>query len=84
LVSVNCGDVGVVEGGEELGLPLEPGEPLGVASDLGRENLDRHLPAELGVGGPVDLAHSSGPERLADRVGAEAVARCQSHVWLPS
>ena len=72
-------DVRMVEGGEEVGLALEAGEALGVARDLGRENLDRHLPAELGVGGPVDLSHPPGSEGSQDLVETEACSRRQCH-----
>ena len=41
LEAVEVGDAGVVEGGEDLGLALEPGEPIGV----GGEGLGRSLRA---------------------------------------
>jgi hypothetical protein len=37
LEAVYRGDVGVIEGGEEMGLALEAGQALGVPGDLGRK-----------------------------------------------
>jgi hypothetical protein len=56
LEPVDGGHVGVVEGGEELGLALGAGQPLRVPRDLGREHLDRHVTIELRVGGPADFS----------------------------
>ena len=47
--AVDRADVGMVEGGEELRLPLEAREALGIARHLGGQHLDRHLAVELGV-----------------------------------
>jgi len=79
LEAVYGGDVGVVEGGEEVGLPLEPGQPLGVAGHLGRKCLEGDLAAELRVLSPVDLAHPPGPNGSQDLVGPQACPRRQRH-----
>ena len=50
--------VGVIEAGEDLRLPREPGEPVRVRCEGVRENLQGDLPVELGVGGLPDLAHA--------------------------
>ena len=51
------GDVGVLQLGQELRFALEPCPAIRVVSDLCRQNLDRHVPLQLGVGRPVDLPH---------------------------
>ncbi len=63
---VDAGDVGMVQGGEHLGLALEAGEPLGVLGEGGRQHLDRHLATELGVLGAVDLSHAAFTELGGD------------------
>ena len=62
-----------------MGLALESGETLGIPGDLGREDLDRHVAAELRVGGPVHLTHPPGPERLEDLVWAQASTWTEGH-----
>ena len=44
---VNGGNVRMIERGEQLGFALEPGNAIGVLGELFRQNLDRHIPAEL-------------------------------------
>ena len=61
LNAVDGGDVRVVEAGEDLRLPLEPGEPVWVSRERIREDLQRDLAVELGVGGLPDLAHAAFP-----------------------
>jgi hypothetical protein len=41
----------VVEGGQKLGLSLEPRQALGVLGDLARQHLDGYVTSELRVGG---------------------------------
>ena len=72
LESVDRGDVRVVEGGEKLGLPLEPGQPLGILGDLARQDLDGHVAVEVRVGGAVDLAHAPGAQRRRDAIVRES------------
>ena len=79
LEAVDGGDVGVVERGEDLRLALETSEPLGIARHIGGQHLDRHLAVELGVGRPVDLAHSARAEGRDDLVRAEPHATRQAH-----
>jgi len=61
LESVNRRDIGVIQGGQRLRLPLEAGDALGVGrEDLG-EDLERDLPMELRVVGAIHLAHAASP-----------------------
>ena len=74
LDAVDGGDAGVVEAGEDLRFPLEPGEPIGVLGKGVRQNLERHLAVELGVSRLPDLSHTAFAEEGGDRVVAEAGA----------
>ena len=64
----------VVEGGEHRRLAPEAVEPLRVRGHLGRQDLERHLAAELGVGGAPHLSHPAGAERFGDAVVGEGRA----------
>ena len=79
LDAVDRGNVGVVEAGEDLRLPREPGEPVWISCEGVGEDLQRDLAVELGVGGLPDLAHAALPEQGGDVVVADRRARCQSH-----
>ena len=46
----------MVEAGEDLCFPLEPGEAIRVRREGVRENLQRNIAPQLGVGGAIDLA----------------------------
>ncbi len=70
-------DVGMVEGGDGLGLALEALEPLGVGGQLGFEHLDRHDALEVRIPGPEHLADAAGAERAEDLVVAEPRARIE-------
>ena len=62
----------MVEAGEDLGLPREPGEPVRIAGEGVRQDLQRDLAVELRVGGLPDLAHAALAEQGDDVVVAEA------------
>ena len=62
---VDGDDVGVIERRDRFGFALEPLPSVCIVRYLGRQDLERHLPFELGVLGGKDLAHAAGPE-LAD------------------
>ena len=72
--AVDRGDVRMVQRGEQLRLASETGQPLGIGHHLDGQDLDRHLAAELRVGGAVDLAHPAGADRSGDAVVRERVA----------
>ena len=57
LDGVDGPDVGVVQGGEQLGFALETSHALGVTGHHLGQHLDRHLPTELAVFGAIDLTH---------------------------
>ena len=68
---VNRADVRMIERGEQTGLTREAGEPIGIASHMRGQNLDRDVPAEFWIARTVDLAHAARAEQLADDVRPE-------------
>jgi hypothetical protein len=48
-------DVRVVQRGEDFGLALESGDPLRIVGDLRRQDLERDLAFQDGVGRAIDL-----------------------------
>ena len=63
-------------------LLFEPAQPVIVGSKRGGQNLDGDLAPQPRVAGPVDLAHSTGPQRTDDLHGSELCARLDSHCWM--
>ena len=55
LDAVDGGDVRVVEAGEDLRLPLEPGEAIRISREGVGEDLQRDLAVQLRVGGLIHL-----------------------------
>ena len=47
---------GVVQAGEDLRLSLEPSQPIRISGKRRRQDLQRHLPVQLGISGLIDLA----------------------------
>ena len=81
--AVNVRDIGVVERGQNLGLALEAGQPVLIGCHGGRQDLQGHLTLQLGVAGPIDLAHTARAEMADDLVGSEAGAGSQRHAAPP-
>ena len=80
--AVDAADVRVAERGEHLGLALEPREVLGIFGEALRQNLDRHLAAQLRVARAIDLAHAARAERRDDLVRTERGSICEGHECL--
>ncbi len=76
---VDVPDVGVVQGGEELGFALEAGEAIGIGRERVWQDLERHVAVELRVAGAVDLAHTAVADLAGNGVRTEAVTDGQSH-----
>jgi hypothetical protein len=70
-------DAGVRETGDGLCFPVEPSLAVRILGEMRRENLDHDRAAKPRVTRPIDLAHSSGPERREYFVGSESRARAQ-------
>jgi hypothetical protein len=72
-------DVGMIEGGDDPRLALEPDAGDGIARHVRRQQFDRNAAIEPRVTGPVDLAHATSADRGDDLVGPETNARFDGH-----
>jgi hypothetical protein len=75
LQTVDRRDAGVIQRGQGTRLAPEARQPFRVAGELGRQGLDRHVPAEFAVVRPVDLAHSSRAQHAEDAVRPQLPSR---------
>ena len=69
---MNGRNVGVVERGEHLRLPLEPSEAIRIIGKRLRQDFEGHITVEIGVSGPIHLAHAA----FADPGGDGVRAKC--------
>ena len=67
-------DVGVVQGRGRARFLLEALAAFGMAGHRGRQNLDRDVAAEPGIGRAIDLSHPAGADRGGDAVLSEGTA----------
>ena len=72
-------DVGVIQRRRGPRFLLEARQALDVLRELRRKHLDRDVPRELRVSGPVDLAHAAGADRANDFVGGQPRAGGKRH-----
>src|SRR5207247_9978673 len=72
-------DVGMVEGSERAGFPLETLAAFEGVAPLRREDLQRHVAAELRVLSKVDFPHSPGAEPSENPVMADGLAAVNKH-----
>jgi hypothetical protein len=72
--AVDLRDVGMIQYSERLRLALEARQPLGIAREGVRQNLDGNLAPKVGVERAVDLAHSALAEFGGDFVRADMTA----------
>ena len=70
-------DVGMIERGRRVRFLLEPGTSRGIAGDVGRQHLERHLAAKPRIARAIDLAHPACPQRRDDLVGPDPASRRQ-------
>jgi hypothetical protein len=73
--SVDGRDVRMVQRSEDFGFALKAREPIIVSGEGGRQNLDRDLTLQVGVGCPIHLAHPALADLCGDFVNAEAGTR---------
>ena len=73
LDAVDGGDARMVEAGEDLRFPLEPGEAVRVSRKGVGQDLQRDIAMELGVGGLIDLSDAPLADEGGDVVVPEAV-----------
>ena len=78
--AVNDRDVGMAERGERPGFALEARQAFGVLRDRLGQHLDRDLPPEVRVGGPIHLAHPAHADLGDDFIRADARAWLQRHM----
>jgi hypothetical protein len=83
--TVNRGDSRVVQRGQQLRLALQAGQPVGVAGQHRRQDLDRHLTIECRVEGPPDHTHPARADLLDQAVVQQLPAGFDGHssVLLP-
>ena len=79
LQPIEGGDTRMVQRGEHAGLAVEPRQPIRVAFEPFGEDLDRHVAAEAGIAGSIDLAHPSLAEEGNHLEDADAIARFERH-----
>src|SRR5262245_4729549 len=77
--SVDRSDVRVIERSKRTRLAPEPSEPVRGSLNHVGQHLDRDLTIQFLIPGPVDLSHSSRPQRRENLVGTETRPRCESH-----
>ena len=65
---VNRADVGMIESGSGAGFSLESFERLMVPHQLGREKLNRNIPAETKIHGAVHDSHAPAAEKFFDPI----------------
>lgn len=73
------GDVGMVEGGEDLSFALKTLEAVRSLSEIIGQDFYGYVAAKARVLGAVDFAHSAGAEGRDDFIGAEFCAYGQGH-----
>ena len=81
LKSVDRSDVRMIQRGEDLGFALKTRQPIVVSCERWRQDLDRDLTLQLGVGRPIHLAHAPFADLGGDLVGAEASAGGEGQRW---
>lgn len=59
---VDAADIGVLQRRRGAGLHQQPLPGLQLGAQVGREELERHLPVQPGIVGPVDRPHTSAAE----------------------
>jgi hypothetical protein len=84
LEAVDCGDVRMVQRGEQSSFSLQSRDALGIVGERFGENFDGNFAAEASVETAIDLTHPSGAEQSQDLVDAQSSARVDRHVRTPT
>ena len=66
-------NVGMVQRGQDFDFPLRPSKTIRIFGKRLRQDLQRHLPVQLGIGGLIDLPHAPLADQGGDVVVAESV-----------
>jgi hypothetical protein len=72
--AIDARNVWMVQGREHFRFTLKPRDPIVVSGEQRRQDLDRDLAFEPGVGRPIDLAHAPFADLGGDLVDAETGA----------
>ena len=72
--AVDSRDVRMVQRGEHFRFALKAREPIVVSRERRRQDLDRDLAFQLGIGGPIHLSHAAFADQRSDFVDAESSA----------
>ena len=70
----------MVQRGEDSGFSLKPGQAFRIIGEDVGEDFEGHVPAELGVPGPIHLAHAAAANEGSNLVDAKPGARAEGHV----
>jgi hypothetical protein len=68
---VNGGDIGMVQGRQNLGVTLKPGQSGRIAGEFVGQNLDGNFTLQLLIFGAIDLAESALTEQFGDFIRRE-------------
>ena len=66
----------MVQRGEDFGFTFKPGKAIRILRERLGQHLERDIPVELGIRGPIDLAHPAFADEGSDVVMAESGADC--------
>ena len=70
--SINGCDVGMVQRGEHLRLPMESSHPFGVVYKIFGQDFQRDFAAQLCIAGTVHLTHSARADDSGNLISSEA------------
>ena len=79
LDAVDVGDVRMVQRRQRLCFTLEAGEPVGVAGERLRQNLERDFPAQSGVGRAIHLSHAAFAQLVEHAKRADGLTNHRTH-----
>ena len=76
---VDLRDIRMIERRERRGFALEPREPIGIAGEEVRQDLERDVALQPRIARAVDLAHAAGANRVQHFVGPDHGTTRQTH-----
>jgi hypothetical protein len=74
LEAMNRRDAWMAEGRQQLRLTLEARQPIGIVSQMFRQDLERDTSIQPSIARAIHLAHAAGAERRHDLEGPEPAA----------
>ncbi len=79
--TVKGGDVLVLQRGQHAGFALEPGQAVGLAGQLLRQHLQRHIAVQTRVPRLVDLAHAPATDGRRDFIDSDFATQHACPPW---